>query len=151
MEWSVVDRCLVVAGVMLPFALGFWLVGAYSLRHPALVPYYDFAFLRGFQRALLVFIGMWVALVGVCLALRRRHPETRAVMHVTIQLYSIGNAVGAFAVGPMTTPHVLVLVGGAAVGLFLFDTRAVTLGMRPSRISSSRFQTSNAVPARNSR
>jgi diguanylate cyclase (GGDEF)-like protein len=129
MDLCVVDRCLVVAGVMLPFALGFWAVGAYSLRHPALVPYYDFAFLRGFQRALLVFIGAWVALVGVCLALRSRHPGARAVMHVTIQLYSIGNAVGAFAVGPMTTPHVVVLVGGAAVGLFLFDTRAVTLGI----------------------
>jgi hypothetical protein len=128
-EWSVVDRCLLVSAMMLPFALGYWLIGAYFLGQPSLVPYYDFAFLRGFQRALLLFIGMWVALVGTCLALRRRSPSSGAVMHATIQLYSVGNAVSAFAVGPLTTPHVLVLVGGAVVGLFLFDTRAVALGI----------------------
>jgi diguanylate cyclase (GGDEF)-like protein len=62
--------------------------------------------------------------------MRRRAPRgERAFVWVTIQLYSIGNAVAAVCAGPVTTPHVIVLVGGVAVGFFLFEPRAVIEGM----------------------
>src|SRR4051794_24133319 len=102
---------------MFLFGASYWLMGEYFVLVPSRAPYYG-VFFRGFQAALLGFVGAWAVLIGVGVALRRARIESRVLLHATIQLYSIGNAVGAFCVGPVTSPHVLVLLGGAIVGLF---------------------------------
>src|SRR3954467_15331414 len=126
MEWSIVERCLLVAVLMFLFGASYWVMGEYFVLVPAHAPYYG-AFFRAFQAALLAFVGAWALLIVIGLGLRKAHAESRVLLHATIQLYSIGNAVGAFCVGPVTSPHVLVLLGGAIVGLFLFEARAVLL------------------------
>ena len=130
LEWSVVERCLLVAWLMLPFSAGYWLLNEVVLLRPGLAPYYDFAFLAAFQRVLAGFVLAWVALLALGPWFRRRAPRgEKALVWVTIQLYSMGNAVAAVCAGPVTTPHVIVLVGGVAVGFFLFEPRAVVSGM----------------------
>lgn len=132
LEWSAVDRCLLVGAITVPFVGVYWLLGEHLLRHPDLAPYFDFAAVAIFQRLLAVFIGLWTALMIAAVALRRRAPESRTIVHLTIQLYAIGNTIGAFSVGAVTSPHAFILVGGAAVALVLFDRRAVAFGVASS-------------------
>jgi diguanylate cyclase (GGDEF)-like protein len=125
-----IDRCRLVAWIMLPFCGGYWILNEVVLLRPSVAPYYDLAFLHGFQRALTLYILAWVALLALGPLLRRRAPRgERAFVWTTIQLYSVGNAVATASVGPVTTPYAMVLVGGMAVAFFLFDTRAVVAGM----------------------
>jgi diguanylate cyclase (GGDEF)-like protein len=131
LEWSVVDRSLLVCVLMLPFSAGYWVLDELVARRHELAPYYDFAFLAVFQRVLGGYVLGWGALLVAGLWLRRRAWPAGATVHVwlTIQLYSWGNAIGAVCAGPVTTPHVIVLVGGVAVGLFLFEPAVVVAGM----------------------
>jgi diguanylate cyclase (GGDEF)-like protein len=129
LDWSPVDRCLLVGGITVPFIAGYWVLGEILLANPSLAPYYDFSFLRTFQRLLAAFIGLWAVVMTLGVFLRTRAPESRALVHATIQLYSIGNATGALCVGPVTSPHGFIILGGIAVGLVLFDRRAVLLGV----------------------
>ena len=130
LERSVTDRCMLVAWLMLPFSAGYWLLDEVVLLRPDIAPYYDFAFLASFQHVLAGFVLAWVALLALGPWFRKRAPRgERALVWVTIQLYSIGNAVAAVCAGPVTTPHVIVLVGGVAVGFFLFEPRDVVSGM----------------------
>jgi diguanylate cyclase (GGDEF)-like protein len=125
MEWSLVDRCIFVGTLMFLFGASYWAMDEYFVLDPTLAPYYDRPFLEGFQRALVGFCAAWGALIALGIALRKRRPNSRILVHATIQLYSIGNAIGAVCVGPVTSPHVIVLLGGAVVGIFLFDWRVL--------------------------
>jgi diguanylate cyclase (GGDEF)-like protein len=131
LEWSVVDRSLLVCALMLPFSVGYWILDELVVRNHALAPYYDFAFLAGFQRVLLGYVIGWAALIAAGVWLRKRPWPAAETVHVwlAIQLYSWGNAIGAVCAGPVTTPHVIVLVGGVAVGFFLFEPAVVIAGM----------------------
>ena len=130
LEWDAVDRCRLVAWIMLAFCGGYWILNEAVLLRPSIAPYYDRAFLGGFQYALTAFILSWIAVLTVGPRLRRRGPGAeRVLVWITSQLYFVGNAVAAVCVGPVTTPYLLVLVGGVAVAFFLFDTRAVLAGM----------------------
>lgn len=119
---------MLVGAITFPFLFSYWLLGEYLLAYPEIAPYYDWDFLRKFQVVLAGFIGLWAMILLAGLVLRRRAPESRALVHVTIQLYSIGHAIGALCVGAVTSPHALILLGGAAVALVLFDRRAVFFG-----------------------
>jgi diguanylate cyclase (GGDEF)-like protein len=130
LEWGVVDRCRLVACIMLPFSLGYWILDEIVVLRPSLAPYYDFTRLGPFQHVLEAFILAWVALLALAPWFRRRAPRgEKALVWITIQLYSVGNAVAAVWAGLVTTPHVMVLIGGVAVAFFLFDLRAVVSGM----------------------
>ena len=129
LEWCAANRCLLVGGITLPFLAGYWGIGEYVLREHDVAPYYDFAFLLTFQRLVGVFAGLWAVLMLACVLLRKRAPESRALVHATIQLYGIGHATGAMCVGPVTSPHGFILLGGVAVALVLFDRKAVVLGI----------------------
>lgn len=130
LEWGVVDRCRLVALIMLPFSCGYWLLDEVVLVRPSIAPYYDFALLAVFQRLLVVYIVAWLVLLALVPWLRRRAPRgERTLVWTTIQLYSLGNAVATVGGGVVTTPHVMVLVGGVAVAFFLFEPRAVVAGM----------------------
>ena len=130
LAWDMVDRCRLVAWIMLPFSAGYWVLDEIVLLRPSIAPYYDFARLGPFQRVLAAFILAWVVLLAVSPWFRRRAPRgDKALVWITIQLYSVGNAVAAAWAGLVTTPHVMVLIGGVAVAFFLFDLRAVVGGM----------------------
>jgi diguanylate cyclase (GGDEF)-like protein len=124
---------MLVAALMFPFSAGHWVIDEWILLHPQVAPYYDFTFLAGFQKILAAFVLAWVGIMGVGILVR--HKDLRgtrvegALVWLTIQLYSVGNSVGAVCGGTVTTPHIIVLVGGVGVGLFLFDARVVVLGM----------------------
>lgn len=129
LEWSQVDRCLLVCAISLVFMGVYWLRGEYVLAHRTATPYFDWAFLKLFQRWLLRFLGIWSAIGLVGLWLRRRRPESRFLVHTTVQMYSISHALGVACLGPVTSPQSIVLLAGAACGLVLLDRRAVFLGV----------------------
>jgi diguanylate cyclase (GGDEF)-like protein len=129
LEWSRVDRCLLVAAISLVFMGAYWLRGEYLLGHRSVAPYSDFAFLQLFQRWLLRFLGIWAALFALGLWLRQKWPESQLLCHATVQMYSVCHALGVACLGPVTSPQSIVLLAGIACGLVLFDRRAIFLGV----------------------
>lgn len=107
----------------------YWLIGHYLLAHRELAPYYDWAFLELFQGYLALLLVAWAVLAAVTLAARKRYPDAPALAHVTIHLYSIANAFGAYCVGPVTSPYLIVLLGAAVIGFVLFPARTVWMGL----------------------
>jgi diguanylate cyclase (GGDEF)-like protein len=134
LEWSPVDRCLLVGAITVPFLIAYWAMGESVLAHPEREPFFDFRALLVFQRLLGGYVLGWLALMGAELATRRhardpRSIQSRVFVHATIQLYAIGNTAGAMSFGAVTSPHAFILLGGAAVALVLFDRRAVGFGL----------------------
>jgi hypothetical protein len=78
LNWCNADKALLVALVVLPFAV--WHVGLeyYYLHNPDAAPYIDVEFVRrtiGLQA--LVWVGGWATIAVAALVLRRRYGESR--------------------------------------------------------------------------
>ena len=130
LEWSAVDRCLLVATIALPLVTLYAIAARFVLARPELFPWADLAAIEtatAVQRSL---IACWLALVAVCVALRKRAPESRFLMHVTVQLYFVGTLVISSFLGIHTNNLVpFILLAGAAVGSMLFDRAVILPGM----------------------
>ena len=105
LEWSTVDRCLLIiavyclAGGLANFVIGI-AVSMYTDRlswaNWAFVQsYYQINRIIGFPLIFLLFIGLW---------LRRRVPESRVFGHTVIQYNAIHMAFICYALGPVTHP-----------------------------------------------
>ncbi len=136
LEWSLADKCLVVA--VLVFALGtsylFWEI--FILRHPGLVPYFNHPYAR---RSLPVHVflyeGGWLSIIAASLWCRKHAPQSRWLVHAVCQAYCIGFAFISYELGHYTTGYLgAVLMGGAAVGFLLFEPRPV-LGALASAVA----------------
>lgn len=130
LEWSVVDRCILVAVIALPLATWYALAARFVLSHPEEFPWFDAAYIEFAAAVQLGFIGSWVAVIVLGVALRRRRPDTRWLVYVTLELYFVGTLLVSSFLGLHTNNLVpIILLAGAAVGSMLFDRRPVALGM----------------------
>ena len=130
LEWSVVDRCILVAAIALPLASWYALAARFVLSHPETFPWLDLASIEFAAKVQLGFIASWVALIITGAALRGRRPDSRWLVYVTLELYFVGTLIVSSFLGLHTNNLVpIVLLGGAAVGSMLFDRRPVLLGM----------------------
>ena len=122
LNWCGVDRCILVGAVVLPFNLWHAAVYRYLLNHPGDAPYVDRAFL---QRLIatqdVVWTGGWVAVILVGFLLRRRVPESRVFVAVTVQLFAVGAAMVSYSIGHYTANYLSAAGVAAGVGLILFD------------------------------
>jgi adenylate cyclase len=132
LEWSAADKCLLVGVVlMLPFTAWFAVLGWYVARRPEVAPYIDRDFLRvALAVQVWAFTGGWLAIVAAALWLRRRAPESRVIVHLTIQFFCVTVPLFSYFVGIVTSELIGVLeLGGAIVGRLLFDKRSVFFGI----------------------
>src|SRR4051794_28317513 len=79
LEWSIVERCQLVAVLMFLFGLSYWAMEEYFVLEPELAPYYDRGFLKGFQNALLCFVALWVLVYTAGLRLKKTRPDSRVL------------------------------------------------------------------------
>ena len=130
LEWSVVDRCLLVAAIALPLVVSYAVAARFVLSHPDMFPWADVASIEFATRVQGGLIASWIGLILVGLALRRRRPDSRWLAHVTLQLYFVGTLIISSFLGLHANNLVpFILLAGAAVGSMLFDRAPVLLGM----------------------
>lgn len=131
LNWSNADKVLLIALVVLPFAV--WHVGLqyYYLQHPDAAPYIDVEFVRRTIRLqALVWIGGWAAIALAALLLRRRFGGSRLFGIASIQLFSVVAPLLSYALGHYTTNYLGAAGMTAAIIAFLFfERRDVYLGI----------------------
>jgi adenylate cyclase len=130
LEWSIVDRCILVAVIALPIAAWYALAARFVLLHPETFPWFDLPTIGLATKLQLGFIGSWVAVIVIGVVLRRRRPDSRWLVYVTLELYFVGTLIVSSLLGLHTNNLVpIILLAGAAVGAMLFEPRPVLLGM----------------------
>ena len=127
LNWSPVDKSLLVAAGYTYVALNSAVTNAIRLRGDRIEPYISRTHLEFGVESFLVLAAFSGILCVIGLALRKRAPHARWYVHLTIQSYCIATAIISYAMGPMTNPWgALFLVASGTAGLIIFD-RAVAL------------------------
>lgn len=125
LEWTGVDKCLMILVVMTVVGTGYglWLAWLYAN------PEHSIWIARRFvEIALPVQIGevlWWVTLFVLGLPLRRSNPEARWFVYTVSVSYALCNALGIYALGQFSTTAGTIAMGNVFVGLLLFDLRVV--------------------------
>jgi len=131
LEWNAADKCALVAVIGL-IASVVWAVAVnYLFLHPDFALYANLAVLRLFFKGeIWVFIPGWLVIIVTALCVRWRWPNSQLLVHLTVQFYTLTCAVSSYFLGHHTSNFgVVTLVGGATVGLLLFERRPVLLAL----------------------
>jgi len=138
LEWSIVDRCILVAVIALPLATWYLMVEQFVLSHPETFPWIDLAFGELVAKVQLGFVASWVALILIGVALRSRRPDSHWLVYVTIELYFVCTLIVSSFLGVHTNNLIpIILLAGVAVLSMLFDRRPVLLGMSFSEVADN--------------
>jgi PAS domain S-box-containing protein len=129
LQWSGVDRCLLWLVLVLGLFVFYLFRVDYLLEHAGVEPYFDRRSLALFRRGLVAAIAASVALLLIGLALRRRTPENRWILHAANQVWWVWTSLSAYAVGPLTTPILGLLLLGGFVSILLFPRRVFVPAM----------------------
>lgn len=126
LDWSSADKCLLIAVWVLAGVVWYGLLTIYLCRHPEIAPYVDpSATARALRIVVAPMLGCWLAIAAAALALRRRSPENRVLVHATLISTAITLSVWSYCLGHYTNLFTgTVFVGASAVGLVLFDRAA---------------------------
>jgi PAS domain S-box-containing protein len=127
--WSAVDRCLLWLGFVLAFCAFYLYRTDYLLVHPTAEPYYDRHSLSVFRDGLVVVTVASVLLFLIGLVVRRRTPEKLWLSHAASQIWWLATAMSAYALGPVTTPILGLLLLGGVVSTMLFPLRVALPAM----------------------
>jgi diguanylate cyclase (GGDEF)-like protein len=71
----------------------------------------------------------WALALGAALWARKGAPESRVLMHATVQLYAISIALFTLTIGPFHSPGWIAFNGGVVVGYLLFERVAALFGV----------------------
>lgn len=127
LEWSAVDKGLVIMAMSIPLYLQYMLWGMYVLSRD------DRERLVNVQvavetlqlHALLIASGSAIALAGVLI--RKRWPDLLLFQHVTIQFFALSLVAASYGIGTVSFCAGIVLLGAPIFGFILLDRLAVWL------------------------
>ena len=128
-DWRDPDKCILASVLTLPF-VALWIVRLTIARvDPATGPYLD----PGAVGPMLAFV--WFQAAGYLLiiatgwALRARWARARWLVHTTIQFWFVCYFLDLYAIGPYTSPFVILLLVFPVLGFILLGIRPVALGL----------------------
>ena len=127
LEWSPVDKSLVLIALLIPLYFQYLLWSAYVLNRPdrdALI-HVDVAHQFMQVEAWLILAGISLALIG--LALRRRWPNLQLYQYVVLQFYALSLVLMSYSIGTLSFCAGVVLLGGPIFGFILLDRLPVWL------------------------
>ncbi len=129
LAWTLTDRCVAVALFLLLAVALFVALVNLGAGWPSFAPNADREGKRLIASLSIWFVVPWLVLLGAALPLRKRAPQSRVLVHVTVQLYSLTIAVFTVITGPSYSPGWIAFLGGAVVGFLLFDRLPTWLGV----------------------
>src|SRR5262245_17033028 len=129
LEWSDIDKALVVQALQGPMAFVLLLRGRYMIRHPESEPYYDRGLLAILIQLLGLHVGLTVVFVAVGLWLRHAQRGGRGYVYVSVLYWWLVFALIAYLHGLATTPLWTVFPLLGFFTLLLFDLRVALSGI----------------------
>jgi diguanylate cyclase (GGDEF)-like protein len=126
---SLADRTLYSAGFMIPAILVFAALMNTSSGWPYLPGEAPVEGAHTLGALSLIVLLPWVALAGLAAWARRRTPERRSLMHATVQLYALTTGLFTSVTGAFDSIGWILFLGGAIVGLVLFERTTVFVGI----------------------
>ncbi len=120
LQWSSVDKCLLMGGLHLASRSSLLFIFWRMTQHPETVPYMDPGWTGWF---LSLFAGLWLYWLGMVLLgvlLRRRRPESQAYTHLTIITYWLTVGAMSWGWGLWTGPFWMAALGSAVLSLLLW-------------------------------
>lgn len=130
LDWSPVDKSLLIAGTTAVFILFVVLSFTPLLSDAEGAAYMNREYLALFMKTLLSMNIVWAAILIWGFAIRKRDPQNHAIVLATIVFYSGTFGYGSYSTGPLTSPYAgLVFVGGTFVAMLLFEIRDAMIGV----------------------
>ncbi len=128
LEWSLLDRCLLIAGTFCFLGgAGSAVIGIAISANPEHLPWVDFDVVRTYYRFSLVVVFIWVFILLAGLALRRRIPENRIFTHTVVQFNAFHVTLVCYAFGSVTHPGPFLLAMALGTLNFLLFDRKIAL------------------------
>jgi diguanylate cyclase (GGDEF)-like protein len=128
LEWTDVDKSIVLFGSPIPFVILYILRIEQLVAHPEAEPYIDRPSLIVVERLLIVTLAVFVMLFLTWLVLRRREGAHDVFVRTTIYAWFSAMALAAYAVGPYSSTVLLGFLAGGMTAFLLFDVRRAATG-----------------------
>jgi class 3 adenylate cyclase len=129
LEWSMVDKCLLIICFWILAAFLVTYVLSHFIQHPRTVPFFNTVAIETMLPFGYVMGVCWIVQFAMGIWLRSRNPDNRLFAYVTVFMWWTEEAIAAVCVGPLTTPVGLTLLGMAFVCFLLFDVAIALVGL----------------------
>lgn len=125
LEWSRVDKGLLLLVALIPLFTQYFIWSLYVLNRPDRdqLVHVDVVYTVMQLEVALVALSTLIVLVG--LYLRRKKPDLLAFQYVSLQFFSLTLVLMSYSIGTVSFPAGLVLLGAPVYGLILLDRKAV--------------------------
>jgi diguanylate cyclase (GGDEF)-like protein len=128
-DWRDPDKCILASVLTLPF-VALWIVRLTIARvDPATGAYLE----PGAVGPMLAFVWFqaagYLVIIATSWALRARWARARWLVHSTIQFWFVCYFLDLYAIGPYTSPFVMLLLVFPVLGFILLGIRPVALGL----------------------
>lgn len=128
-RWSGTDRCVLWLAIGLGLYIPYAVRAGYLLARPDVEPYFARPVLGWYLSGLVgVSLGS-LLLLGYAFAVRRQQPDHRSLPAVVTQLHLLWLAVSAYALGPLTTPVLGLIITAIFLAALLFSRGVVLAGL----------------------
>ncbi|MCB0222011.1 MAG: hypothetical protein KDH09_20100, partial [Chrysiogenetes bacterium] len=127
LEWSLVDKGLLVCAATLGFVIDYALISARIVGEPEAAPYADREVLTLLSVWMWAVAAGWAALLLVGIRIRKRRPDHRLYASACLQYLALTDGALCYLLGPWTSPFAFALVLAAGVVGFLLFERAQML------------------------
>lgn len=121
LEWSAVDKSLVLIALLIPLYFQYILWSIYVLNRPDRDRLIHVDVVQRFVvvEAWLILAGTGIVLIG--LMLRRRWPNLQLFQYVALQFYAFSLVLMSYSIGTLSFCSGIVLLGGPIFGFILHD------------------------------
>jgi len=129
MEWRDADKCLLASSLTLGF-VGLWAVRMWLVeRNPALGAYMNPGFVDAMMGLVLFQAVGHLSIITTAVLLRRKTEKLPWLVHVTNQFWYLSFFLDVYAVGPFTSPFIVLFLLAAVFGLIVFPLKPVVLSL----------------------
>lgn len=127
LEWSAVDKSLILIALLIPLYFQYILWSLYVLNRADRDTLIHVEVVHKFMvvEAWLILAGISIALIG--LILRRRWPNLQLFQYVALQFYALSLVLMSYSIGTLSFCSGVVLLGGPIFGFILHDRLPVWL------------------------
>jgi len=127
LEWSAVDKSLILIALLIPLYFQYILWSLYVLNRADrdMLVHVDVVHKFMLVEAWVILVGIGIALIG--LMLRRRWPNLQMFQYVALQFYALSLVLMSYSIGTLSFCSGVVLLGGPIFGFILHDRLPVWL------------------------